>query len=87
MQKGGPATNPKELARRLEALVAKWKVTVEKAEDAKLRFFVQKASDALADLADSAGGGKKISVSDLQNKLKSADAGLRKACPKSVSGT
>lgn len=82
LQKGGPASTPDELAERLTALAEKWKKTAAQAKDPKLRSSVQKATSALDDLADSSGGGKKVSLAELQTKLKSADAGLRKACPK-----
>ncbi len=82
LQQGGPATTPDELAQRLNSLAGKWEKTAEQAKDPKLKSAVEKATSAFSDLADSSGGGKKVSLADLQTKLKEADAALRKACPK-----
>lgn len=82
LQQGGPANTPQELAKRLDSLAGKWDKTAEQAKDPKLKSAIEKATSAFSDLADSSGGQKKVSLADLQTKLKGADAALRKACPK-----
>jgi len=85
LAKGGPATTPAALAKRLRQLAQEWTRASAQSKDRTLRTSVQKAAGVLTALADSAVDGKKVSLAQLQAQLKSAAVGLKKACAQSTS--
>lgn len=86
MQKGGPVKTPQELTQRVAKLAEQWNAAAAKSKDPQLRAPVRKAVSALKDIANSTAKGKKVSLAEVQDKLKTADAGLRQACPKPTAG-